>query len=107
MMKRLLAALAIVLTLALTGCGVFSQPEVVAGCQAADAVTTTIALGAGATEANPLVAGIISNVGIAGFLIVKALVAWALIAATPDAPEAVEAVTAATCGIAAHNVLFF
>lgn len=104
-MKNLLAALLLIATL--TGCAAFSKPEAVAGCQVADAVTTIIALKAGAVEANPLVAGVISSAGYGGLIVLKLLVTLLLLSVADDAPEAVGAVSIATCAVAAHNVLFF
>lgn len=106
-MKKLLAALLLLsLCACVPGCASFAKPETVAGCQAADTVTTIAALGAGATEANPIVANIIGSAGYGGLIIVKALVTLLLLNYADEAPEAVGGVTVATCAIAAHNLLF-
>jgi hypothetical protein len=107
-MKRTACAVAFAL---LSGCSTFSTQEASVGCQAADAVTTVAALSAGATEANPLVAGVIGSTGIAGFIAFKALVALTLYYFHDDAVKtetgetALAATNGITCGAALNNLL--
>lgn len=65
---------ALALVLLLNGCAVLSDHRVVAGCQVADGLTTYYALTHGATEANPLLAGL----GPGGILLFKVILAYAL-----------------------------
>lgn len=97
----------ILLAVFLSGCAQFSSKEATVGCQAADTVTTIIALKSGASEANPLLAPLIASVGYGGLIVVKALVTWLLLEVREEAPEVVGGVNAATCAVAARNVLFW
>ena len=95
----------LVLILLLSGCTTLASPQASIGCQAADVATTAIALHAGALEANPIVNGLLSSVGWPGFIAIKALMAWALIANEKKAPAVVATVNTATCAVAVHNLL--
>ena len=83
---------------------VMSSDEAAIACQAADALTTVWALShVGVREANPLMAGVIKNLGIPGFLLVKLAMALYM---TKDNinPTVAAGINVATCGIAASNV---
>lgn len=101
-MKSIAAILVVVM---LSGCASFAKPEAVIGCQAADTVTTIAALHGGATEANPIVAGIIKSSGYFGLIVFKVAVTLLLLHYADDHPEAVGAGTAITCGAAVNNLL--
>ena len=101
-MTRLPAAIAAFL---LSGCATLGGKELTVGCQAADALTTVAALAkVGAVESNPLVAGVIHSVGIPGFLLMKAGMAYLL---TRDSvpKEARVVANVVTCGAAVHNLV--
>lgn len=100
---RLIAA--IMLVSMLSGCATFAKPEIITGCQVADTVTTIAALKAGASEANPIVAGVIKHAGYFGLIALKVAVTMVLIHYATEQPEATGAVTAATCAAAVNNVL--
>lgn len=102
-MRKLLAAL--FLSLALSGCAQFAEREAVIGCQVADTATTVIAVNSGAVEANPIMAGILNSMGWMGFLVFKAAITLFLLDQADKEPEIVGGATAATCGIAIHNLL--
>ena len=91
------------IVLLLSGCTTLSSPEAVVGCQAADAVSTAVALDAGLVEANPLMAAVIDSLGIPGLFIAKGLIALALLHVHND--TVVGVATGATCAVAVHNFL--
>lgn len=90
--------------LALTGCASLSSREATIACQAADTITTLLALNHGAREANPLMAGVIKSFGYPGFLLTKFAVTWFLLDRREEHPEAVAAANIITCGAAVHNI---
>jgi hypothetical protein len=77
------------------------------GCQAADTISTAVALSDGATEANPIVAAIYKTAGIAGIVVFKAAVIYILYNLPRDKPElqaAHAAVNVVTCAAAVNNI---
>ena len=52
--------LIVILAITLSGCAVMQDERTFAACRAADLVTTKVALGAGATEANPIAHALMS-----------------------------------------------
>jgi hypothetical protein len=92
-----------ILVLLLSGCTVLGSKEATIGCQSADTITTIIALHSGAVEANPLMAGVISALGIPGLILVK--LGLILLLNRDDVPqEARVAANVITCGVAVHNL---
>lgn len=96
---------AIMIVVMLSGCASFAKPEAVIGCQAADTVTTIAALHGGASEANPIVAGIIKSAGYFGLIVFKIAITLLLLNYADEHPEAVGFGTAITCGAAVNNLL--
>ena len=96
----------LILLLFLSGCSLLASREATVACQTADTVTTVVALkSASAHEANPIMAGVIKNLGLPGFVLVKALILWAMLAYHDNINETARAaINVATCGVAASNV---
>lgn len=105
-----------ILILSLSGCATIqkldnteyvkamSSDQAAIGCQAADAITTYVALAkiGSISEANPLMAGIIKTGGWPLFFIVK--IAMALWMTSDNInPTAAAAVNTLTCGVAIQN----
>ena len=89
----------------LAGCSTLASKEATIGCQAADTLTTVYGVTHGALEANPLMAGIINSLGIAGFVAVKIGITYLLVSNRDKIPEvAMAAVNVVTCGVATHNL---
>jgi hypothetical protein len=95
----------VLLILLVSGCSILASKEATVACQAADTVTTVVALNsASAHEANPLMSVVIKNLGLPGFVLVKLLITWALIAYHDEIhPTALAGINVATCGIAGNN----
>jgi hypothetical protein len=92
--------LAIVLT---SGCATLQQPEVVAGCVAADVTSTFIGISKGAMkEANPLWKTTVNAGHFGPFVLAAGLLIWAVIELNEPAVSAT--VSATSCGLAAHNL---
>lgn len=99
-LKTLLLGLIIIL---LPGCATLASDPASYGCQSADAVTTLYALHRGANELNPLDHALLAAGGAPLFIAAKIVVAWMI---TKIEREDVRAsVNAATCAIAARNVM--
>lgn len=82
------------------------KPEFFAACQAADTVTTIVAMKGGAVEGNPLMAGVIKHAGYLGLIGVKIALVYAVFRWREHiAPEAIAVTSVATCGIAVHNLM--
>ena len=89
----------------LAGCHTLGTPGAFAACQAADAATTLYALDRGATELNPIVAALFDVAGPAGFIFAKIGVSVLVYRHYTEISSGVIAVaSAATCGVAIHNV---
>lgn len=99
--------LVITLLLALvSGCSVLASKEATVGCQVADLSTTALALKGGAVEANPIMAKLISAVGIPGFIAFKLGVAAWLVHRHETLPPAARAgINGLTCGAAINNAV--
>ena len=95
--------LCFLLPLMVMGCAVLSDDKTSVACQAADTVSTVVALEHGATELNPIMAGVISNFGYVGFFAIKALFAWWLTTQNEKIPGTVATVNVATCAISIWN----
>ena len=107
-MKRL-AILA--LALSLTGCASFvkvaGSPHTHAVCAAVDTTSTYLAVKAGATELNPVMAGII-KAGWGPFIAVQVGLVWLIYAIHDHMGEQIEPalvlVNTVKCGVAANNL---
>ena len=97
-MKLILA-----LVILLSGCATLESKDAAVACQAADVITTKVALTNGAVEANPLMKGVVSNFTM--FLLVKGALTW-WITRDETPPEARVAANVITCGVAANNLRF-
>ncbi len=102
---------ALLLVVLLTGCQsapikAVSSAELAGLCHAADGLTTALAIKAGAVEANPLMAPIVSAVGPWGFFALKlALGYWVYTKFKEmDEPVAIGIHNLVICGAAVHNV---
>lgn len=88
-----------------------SKPEGALICHAADAATTAVAIHNGATELNPLMAGLIDSVGIAGFVAFKLVVGYWVYRSLKDEQKRGKDITFISglhnmviCGVAVHNM---
>lgn len=105
-------AVMLVLALTLTSCAAIGTKENFALCKALDVASTVAAIEvAGATEANPLMAAVMSKAGYLGLLGIGALAVW-IVYELVDGHEQDEATqglltagNVATCGVAVHNLL--
>jgi len=98
-------AIIIAIAILLSGCATLESKNTAVACQAADVVTTKIAITSGAgVESNPLMKGLMSH-GWLPFIAFKAGFAWIL--QRDEVPkEGRVAANAITCGVAASNLLF-
>jgi len=104
-MKRLALIIAVIMSLAVVDVEeVITSPDTFTVCKAADVATTIYLLEniAGATEANPLMAGLISH-GYLPLIAFSAAVVW-LIHKVND-PVATGIANVLTCGAAINNLL--
>ena len=98
------AALALASSCLLGSCAVLESKEAVVGCQAADAGTTLHAVSAGAREANPFVAWLLTQFGPEVFIAAKIGVALLVLHYHPTLPSGLLGLAnGVTCAVAAHN----
>ena len=89
----------------LPGCSTLASKEATIGCQAADTLTTVYGVTHGASEANPLMAGVIKSVGLGGFVALKVALTYFLVMRHDQIPgPALAAVNVITCGAAVNNL---
>jgi Domain of unknown function (DUF5658) len=88
----------------LTGCATLASKPVFVGCQTADTATTLEGMKQGARELNPIIAGIFTAFGPAGFVALKAGVTLVVLHYHAMVSSGVlAAADVITCGAAVHN----